>query len=853
MVGLVLVSHSLALATALKETLRKLYADKAPPIAVAAGAGDHGAALGTDAPAIMAAIEEVGAAGGGVLVLLDLGSAVMSAELALDLLDPAWREKVVLCPAPLVEGAIAAAAQSSIGATLAEVRAEAEGALRQKVEQLGGSPLPEQGQTIPPAHDREPSSPPPLGATFRIENVHGLHARPAMRIVQTAARFASVVEIQNLRTGAPPASARSLVAINCLDARLGDSVRVTARGADAAEALRALDSLHAEQFGDQPENIPAGREDHGNEPTAPDLANDRFPSGRPLSEGVAFGALFFARSQAPELPPPGPVQPEVELARLRDALVSVRRQLEEDAAAVSTRFGRENAAILEAHRMLADDPALVDLAASFIRNDGLPAPHAWQQASRSAAEAYRQLEQPFLRERARDVEDLSLRVLRELGAVAPAKLDLPDTACILAVPTLLPSEIAALDLEKVQGILAESIGPTSHAAILLRGAGVPVVDGVDLARLHRSVAPGAAAALDGATGEVWIEPDEATRRALDARRQQSNALAPSSDDGRPPLPLHTRDGRRVELAANVTTAAEAVAAARNGAEAIGLLRTELLFFDRLEPPTEDEQTDALRRIAAALPAQAPVTVRTFDIGGDKPVPFLPVPPETNPFLGVRGLRLALRRRDLFLVHLRAILRAAHGYRFRVMFPMVTEVEEIRDARALLHEAHAQLTRAGTAHAWPLETGMMVEVPAAALNARAFAPEVDFFSIGTNDLTQYTLAAERGHPQLVGYADALHPAVLRLVAHVAAVAARAGKWTGVCGEAAADPVAAGLLIGLGVQELSVGVGTLGRLRKSVGESSYEQNRRRARQCLRARSSAEVRQMWMETEAAGLRVR
>ena len=311
--------------------------------------------------------------------------------------------------------------------------------------------------------------------------------------------------------------------------------------------------------------------------------------------------------------------------------------------------------------------------------------------------------------------------------------------------------------------------------------------------------------------------------------------------------MHTRDGRRVELAANVTTAAEAAAAARNGAEAIGLLRTEFLFFDRVEPPTEDEQTDALRRIAAAMPAQVPVTVRTFDIGGDKPVPFLPVPPEANPFLGVRGLRLALRRRDLFLVHLRAILRAAHGHRFRVMFPMVTEVGEVRTARAWLHEAHEQLTHAGTAHAWPLETGMMVEVPAAALNARTFVQEVDFFSIGTNDLTQYTLAAERGHSQLIDYADALHPAVLRLVAHVAAVAARAGKWTGVCGEAAADPAAAGILIGLGVQELSVGVAALGRLRRLVGESSYERYRRNARRCLKADSAVEARRMWMESEA------
>ena len=287
MVGLVLVSHSLALATALKETLRTLYADHAPPIAVAAGAGEGGAELGTDATAIMAAIEEAGEAGDGVLVLLDLGSAVMSAELALDLLDPAWREKVVLCAAPLVEGAIAAAAQSGIGATLAEVRAEAEGALRQKIEHLGGGPSTGQGQSTAPTSERSPSSGPSLSKTFQIENAHGLHARPAMRIVQAMARFASVVEIQNLRTGAPPASARSLVAINCLDARSGDTVRVTASGPDNAAALRALESLHAEQFGDLPENSSVGveprQEENGAETVAASRATDRFPCGRPLS------------------------------------------------------------------------------------------------------------------------------------------------------------------------------------------------------------------------------------------------------------------------------------------------------------------------------------------------------------------------------------------------------------------------------------------------------------------------------------------------------------------------------------------------------------------------------------------
>ena len=830
MVGLVLVSHSLALASALKETLAKLYADKTPPVAVAAGAGDGGAELGTDATAIMAAIEEAGAPGDGVLVLLDLGSAILSAELALDLLDESQRENVALCPAPLVEGAIAAAAQSSIGATLAEVRAEAENALRQKVEHLGAAP--------PPVERADKSSEPDASVTLTVENPHGLHARPAMKIVQTAARFASVVEIENLRTGAPASSARSLVAINCLDARLGDTIRVTARGPDAAEALRALEALHAEQFGDLADEPDVGKS------IVPEAADDRFPHGRSLSGGIALGPLFYAGSLETTLPPSvAPVEPDAELARLHRALGAVRTQLETEAATLTVRLGAENAAILQAHRALADDPTLIDRAEAIIRHGQLPATHAWQQSSRLAAEAYRRLEQPLLRERAGDVEDLNQRVLRELGVVSAGRLDhLPDTPHILAVSALLPSEVAALDPQKTVGIIADSIGPTSHAAILLRAANIAVVDGVDLTRLHVTVAADTIVALDGGTGEVWLAPDETTTATLAARLQPAAVPALTYDATHRPPPLHTSDGRRVELAANVTSAADAAAATRAGAEAIGLLRTEFLFSERREAPTEDEQAEALRRIITAMPPGAPITVRTFDIGGDKPAPYLPVPAEANPFLGMRGLRLALIHRALFLVHLRAILRAAHGQRVRVMFPMVTEVEEVRRARTLLAEAHTGLAHAGVAHAWPVEVGMMVEVPAAALNVDSFVEDVNFFSIGTNDLTQYTLAAERGHAQLANFADALHPAVLRLVGRVATVAARNGKWTGVCGEAAADPVAAEVFVGLGINELSVGTAALGKTRQSVGAFHYQPLRQRARRCLQAESAAEVRRLW-----------
>ena len=793
---------------------------------------------------------------GGVLILLDLGSALLSAERALDRLDETRRPRVVLCPAPLVEGTLAAAAQIGIGASLEDVRAAAEGALRAKREHLGTASS--GAMAAAPAAPSAGIFPPDATGTWQVVNDNGLHARPAARIVQALAPFpGTTFEIENLRTGAAPVPARSVVAINCLDVRAGDSVRVSAWGPGADAALWAFGDLHAAHFGEDP---PAA--DHP-VATLPPSASAVPPSigkdhdgvlhGLPLSPGVTLGPVFFPAAETSELPVPSrPPVPATEVARLRDALAAVQRELGEAAVALAARFGQATADILETHALLAADPGLLARSVAGIEHDALDAARAWQRACRAAADAYRALDNPLLRERARDLEDLSGRVLRELGVITTARLELPagNNPPILAVCALLPSEVAALPAGGVRGVIAESLGPTSHAAVLLRAAGVPVVDGVSPGQLRAAgLDDGAEVALDGSTGQVWTRLDEASRNGLRARQgtvfepEPAPTESPAASPAASP-PLHTRDGRRIELAANVGNVADAAHAARAGAEAIGLVRTEFLFLDRAVAPTADEQTAALRDIAAALPPGTPVTVRTLDVGGDKPLPYLAGgAPEANPFLGVRGLRLTLRRQELFRTQLRAILRAGVGNHFRVMFPMVTDVDEVRRARALLTEAHEALVREDIPHAWPLETGVMIEVPAAALNARALAAEVDFFSVGTNDLTQYTLAAERNHPVLRNFADALHPAVLRLIAVVTRAAERAGhgKWVGVCGEVAADPLAAWVLLGLGVRELSVGPGAVAATRRTVRETDFPTARALARRALLATSAEEVRRL------------
>jgi phosphocarrier protein FPr len=399
---------------------------------------------------------------------------------------------------------------------------------------------------------------------------------------------------------------------------------------------------------------------------------------------------------------------------------------------------------------------------------------------------------------------------------------------VLVVDELAPSEAVRLDPAIVRGVIDRAGAATSHAAILLRAAGIPAVSGA------ASMVPaegGTVAALDGATGDVWIDPAPAIEQAIRQREAAWQAARPPPFAGGPAV---TRDGHRVTLFANVSGPADARAARAAGAEGIGLMRTEMLFLDRADAPDEAEQ---VALVAATLaPFQGlPVVVRTLDSGGDKPLPYLPMPAEANPYLGIRGIRLGLARPEVLLTQLRALLRAGLGHDLHIMFPMVATLDELQRTRALLESAHNGLVAEERPHAWPVKVGTMIEVPAAALTAGVLARVCEFFSVGTNDLTQYTLAAERGHPGLQGLADAAHPAVLRLIQTVVA----AGRPVAVCGEAAADPEVAALLLALGVSELSMGAAALGPVRAALGTLSVERARAALPAALAATSAAEAR--------------
>ncbi|MEK0084916.1 phosphoenolpyruvate--protein phosphotransferase [Benzoatithermus flavus] len=762
-VALVLVSHSRALAEATAALARQMTGD-AVAIRCAAGVGESGEGFGTDTLRIVEALGETDGPAGTV-VLMDLGSALLSAEMALDFLDEAARARVTLCPAPFVEGAVAAAVAAMGGADRATVAAEAKAALEPKHQQLG--------ETEP----GRPAAAEPTGAVdaeATIPDPHGLHARPAARLAALASRLGGGVTVENLDNGRGPVSAGSLVALLSLGAAQGHRLRI--RAGDPA-AARAIADLVATFTGDTEAA-----------PTPPQTEGRAIP----VSPGVALGPLV--RLAPPPVPEPEapPADPAAERRRLGAALATVRERLE--TAAQSGRAGE----FLAVQAALLADPALAMRAVALVET-GLGAATALARAADEAAAVFREQPDSYLRAREADLRDAVAAVQRELAGALGA-LRLPEGRCILLADDLPPSLAAALDPAQVLGVIDRQGGPTSHAAILLRAAGIPAVAGA--AAQVPADATGLVA-IDGGTGAVWLDPDPATRAAIAARLEAVTRTATPVPGGVVTL----ADGRTVQLWANVSGRAEAEAARRTGAFGIGLLRTEMLFLDRRDPPGEEEQVAALAAILVPF-AGRPVVVRTLDAGGDKPIPYMGLAPEANPYLGLRGLRLSLAREPLFRTQLRAVLRAGHGHDLRLLLPMVTDPDEVAAARAVLEEAHRSLE--GIPHLWPVPVGIMVEVPAAALLIERFVPVADFFSIGTNDLTQYVLAAERGHPALGRFADATHPAVLDLVRRVA----RAGRPASVCGEAAGDPDAACALVGQGIERLSMGATAIPRVAEAL---------------------------------------
>ncbi|MBS0395540.1 MAG: phosphoenolpyruvate--protein phosphotransferase [Proteobacteria bacterium] len=672
-----------------------------------------------------------------------------------------------------------------------------------------------------------PAEPPalttPSGPTARVEvelpNPDGLHARPAATLAAAAKRYHADIR---LRRGEAQANAKSLTSIMLLGTHAHDRLEIVAAGADAQAAVRDLAELIAAGCG---ESAAAGGPpaDAAPLPATAVTPGAGTLTGQPASPGIAVGRVVQLRHLVHDVPEQGtgPVQErarfELALAEARRAIAALRAPLAES----------PQARILDAHIELLADPELLDPVLAALES-GASAARLWRQSYGGYAARLERVDNPLLRERARDVRDVGERVLGVLAGTGAVELP-PGTDLVLIAEDLAPSETAALDRQRVLAVCTVGGSATGHAAILARMLGIPAICALDPAA--RALPDGCPVLVDGGSGV--LRPNPAPEEVTHARARGAEQLRlREADAALAAQAAVTLDGERIEVAANIRDGEEARAAVAAGADAVGLLRSEFLFSGRDRPPAEHEQSEAYRGIAATLGRGRRLVIRTLDVGGDKPLAYLPLPPEANPFLGVRGIRVTLERPELLRTQLRAILAAAPLGDLHVMFPMVAMLEELRRARALLAEEAAA---AGVA----VKVGVMIEVPSAALIAEALAPDVDFFSIGTNDLTQYTLAMDRGHPRLAAQADGLHPAVLRLIALTVEAAHRHGRWVGVCGGLAAEPLAIPALIGLGVDELSVAVPAVASVKASVRRLSRARCRALATQLLGLATAGEVR--------------
>ena len=804
-VGLVVVSHSRALARAAVALAQEMLHGKQIRIAIAAGLDDT--TFGTDASQIVDAITAADQ-GAGVVVLMDLGSAVLSAELALELLDDDVREQVVLCPAALVEGLVVAAVAAANGADRGEVAAEAAGALAGKIGHLGSAPT-----TAAADVDRDADE---LTGSFVVTNPHGLHARPAARLVQEVRRRDARARIRNRRTESEWVDAGSLSKIATLGVRSGDEVEVRVSGSQAAESLDHILSLAARNFDESP----------GEAAPAPAQAVRQAPIG--AGAGLGIGPAHSARSGTITIPDTPADEPAVEWRRVGKAIASVRRTISHLRTRTAREIGEAEAAIFDAHQLMLDDSALLDSVRTRI-DGGLSAISAWSAAVQDLAAEFAAVPDPYLRARADDVRAVGDQVLRAM--LGGGEHSAGPTGVVIAAD-LTPAEAAELDPSRVAAVLLAFGSPHAHNVILLRAKGIPVI--VAAGPTVLSIPDGTIVAVDGGQGEFIVDPAQDVRQEFAERvatlaRRQGQARARAAE------PAVTRDAVTIPVGANVGSVDDARAAAAHGADLAGLVRTEFLFLGRQDAPDVEEQFAVYRKIAESLDGRR-ITLRTLDVGGDKPLDFLPSPAEANPYLGVRGIRLSLAHPDLLAQQLLAMVRLAQQTPVSVMFPMIATLDELFAARELLDTAIGQA--GGRGRPAGLQVGMMVEVPAAALKAAAFARHVDFLSIGTNDLTQYTLAADRNNDAVAPIGDTFDPGLLQLIR--ATCQGAAGKASvSVCGEFAADERAVAPLLGMGVDSLSVTPPAIPATKEAVRAVDTAEAQRLAQEVLASDSAASVR--------------
>lgn len=658
---------------------------------------------------------------------------------------------------------------------------------------------------------------------------NGLHARPATSWSEKARSYIARVQV---RCRDQVADGKSLVSLLQLGLRQGDQIVVSAEGQDAPASLAALrqvmESLTAQETAD------ARRAAQRRQTTMPGWQPPQATSptfvGLGASPGVAIAPIFVLVNQDKQVEDmPQPL--EEGGALLHDALAKTRLQLAALHDDTQRRLGSQDAAIFLAHAELLLDTDLITRTCRLMV-EGHGVAWSWHRAVEEIADQLGRLDNPVLAGRAADLRDVGKRVLAQLypSLDASQAASMPNRPCILVATDLSPSETAHLDTELILGLITAQGGPTSHTAIISRTLGLPAVVAAGNAVLR--IAHGSEVIIDGGNGSIYLNPTAEERASAQAYIEK-RAATREREAAERAIPAHTRDGHLIDVSANINLPEQVAMAIDQGAEGVGLMRTEFLFLERGATPSEEEQYQTYLQMSEALAGRS-LIVRALDIGGDKQVAHLALPKEANPFLGVRGARLLLRRPDLLEPQLRALYRAAKDKaRLSIMFPMITSVDELSQLRMICERIRLELA------APIVPIGIMIEVPAAAIQADAFAEHADFFSIGTNDLTQYVLAIDRQNPELAPETDSLHPAVLRMIHHTVEGARKHQRWVGVCGGLAGDPFGASLLAGLGVQELSMTPNDIPAIKARLRSHSQAELQALAQRALACATAAAVR--------------
>lgn len=804
MVSIVIVSHSKKLAEGVKELAQQMSQNKVK-IAAAGGLDDVSSPIGTDAFKIKEAIEFVDSEDG-ILVLMDIGSAVMNAELATEMLSEEIKKRVLLCEAPLVEGAIAAAAQSMVGATLKAVAKEARNGIQGKESLLGIAETEElSNNTIP--NGRE--------IRLQVPNALGLHARPSVRLVEITNKFSNevTVSVQNK----PFVSASSISQVSTLGAKKGETLIFKVKGDQFLEFENALKQFGFDNFGDPKSD--SSKKKEVVQPLKVKATSSEFIQGIPASKGVSIGrAKVFIKgtiSIAEEI-----VEHSVdEIKTLNEAVKSVASEIEEIQQKTLGLYGNEDAEIFDFHLLLLNDKEKLKEVEQLITNHQFSARYAWFKVFLALEEKYQEMSDEYLRERASDIVEIRNKVIDEISDSHQMKISLTEPS-ILVVDEIGPAQTLSLDTDKVLGIISKVGGETSHATILARSLGIPSITGLE--NQIDDIKNGDVIGIDGSTGIIFLEKTHPEKIIALREQQKVEETLFKERFSKAKLPAISNDGVAFSILANISSPKEAKIAYTNGADGIGLYRTEFLYMNRETPPKEEEQYEIYKQVCENMNGQ-PVTIRTLDVGGDKPIPYLGIPEESNPFLGLRGIRYCLQNTEIFKTQLRALCRISANYNIRIMYPMVGMLEEVIAANEILAEVRNKLDLENIAYSKNMKIGIMVEVPSVIFMLPQLAKHLDFLSIGTNDLTQYLLAMDRESTLLSKYYNALHPAVLNALSKIINDANKEGIEVSLCGELASNPSATALLSALGLRKYSMSGPVIPRIKEAIRNMDVANNK------------------------------